>query len=225
MEPLTPADKPSDPDQSEPQERWEIADQWRQGWRALKWGFTGLVTIGTLVVVGQVFLFYQMFSEIHWLLGWAFAAAFTGLCFFFIALPLMRFLRSPAIAEPPKVDLSADDISADDIARRIAYDAQYLKGMARNPALIAKQAEILNVQEELRLLKVRAASTDIETSPGDDDPSNHTRRRNVAAKELGNLERDRIAPLLSSRQTSGQLHPQRSDCCRCFNNSEFKRLG
>ena len=198
MEPPMPADEPRPIDQSAPEERWEIADQWQQGWRTLKWAFGGFVTIGALVVVGQVFLFYQMFSEIHWSLGWSFAGLFAGLCFWFIAMPLFRFLQSPAIAEPPKVDLSADTISAGEIADRITYDAQYLKGMARNPALVAKQAEILKVQEELRLLKTRATAADV--SGG----------RTSAAKELAALERDRIAPLLSDldKQVDSYIHKE-----------------
>ena len=76
---------PSAPNETD---RWEIADQWRQAWRGLKWTAAGLITIAALMAVGQIYLFQQLFSEIHPALGWGFVISATGLAARFVGWPL-----------------------------------------------------------------------------------------------------------------------------------------
>lgn len=163
-------------------ERWEIADQWRHAWRGLKWTATGLVAVAALMAVGQIYLFYQLFSDIHPVLGWGFVILATGLTLRFIGWPLVQFFRTPTIAHAPAVDLNAPAISLSRVLDRINFDDAYLKNMITNPVHASIQEEAILARQDLKLLKEAARTNN--TSPAD------------FAGELSTFERDRIAVLL-----------------------------
>ena len=91
-------------------EKWEIAHQWRVAWRTAKWGLAGIAGFTLLLAAGQVFLFHQMFASIHPVAGGAFVAIAIALAAWLVGAPLYRFFRTPTIARPPDVDLSADGV-------------------------------------------------------------------------------------------------------------------
>ena len=37
--------------------QWELAAQWAQGWRVVKWSVSALIVVAFLMVIGQGFLF------------------------------------------------------------------------------------------------------------------------------------------------------------------------
>jgi|GEM_PF-295440 len=162
--------------------RWEIADQWRLAWRGLKWTAGGLLAFLTLLSVGQIYLFHQMFSDIHPALGWGFITAITGFFVWFIGLPLVRFFRTPTIAHPPNVDLTSPTVSLSNVLDRVEFDDAYLKGMATNPALVDLHGDILKARQDLQTLRDTA------------------KRENMAsdafAQSLEAFERTRMAVLL-----------------------------
>ncbi|MGD2133999.1 MAG: DUF697 domain-containing protein, partial [Maricaulaceae bacterium] len=123
-------------------ERWEITRQWKLAWRALKWTFYGGLMIAALTIVGQVYLFYGLFSDIHPFAGYAFAAAVTIAFVWLIVLPAARFLHMPAMARPPEVDLARPDLGADDIAKRLKFDVTYLRALRKNPLMADRLAEV-----------------------------------------------------------------------------------
>lgn len=175
---------PADPAtaQPQPEEKWEIADQWQRLWRTLKWAVSGFVCVGALICVGQIYLFQQIFSDIHWALGGGFTFIVTGLAIWFIAIPLIRFFKAPAIAEPPNVDLTATTVSPIHVLRRMTYDLTYLKGLARNPEMATHLTAISQTRADLSVLK--------------DDLTKSTTSATEIARTLADFERQRIAPLL-----------------------------
>lgn len=142
------------PDNNTPD--WELARQWRRAWAVLKFSFTALVVILFLVVIGQGFLFYQMFDAVHPALGVGFAVLLAGLLAVLVGRPLVSFFRTPVMAEPPAMPVAGVAVTAGDLAARIGYDLKYLKALARNPALTAEQASIEADMEKGRALLARA---------------------------------------------------------------------
>ncbi|MEL7481875.1 MAG: DUF697 domain-containing protein [Pseudomonadota bacterium] len=114
---------------------WDLASQWKETWRILKWAATALVVIAFLTVIGQAFLYYRMFDDMHPLLGIAFAISLAGLLAFLIGRPLLSFFMTPVMARPPDVpiDLASPDPAA--LTTRLKFDRRYLKALARNPEL------------------------------------------------------------------------------------------
>ncbi len=184
------ASPPANPPARQTPERWEIADQWRIAWRSIKWAAIGVVSFLALMAVGQIYLFHQMFSDIHPALGWGFVFAFTALGVWLVGLPLARFFNAPVIARPPEVDLEAETVSTTDLKKRFAYDEKYLNNIAANPALIAHRAEALKAREDLQVLR--------------NDESDGL------AKRLAEFERTRIATLLADldKQVDDYIHKE-----------------
>lgn len=185
--PVTPGASPAPP---QSRDRWELAHQWRLAWRTIKWTAAGIISLLALLAVGQIYLFHQLFSDIHPALGWAFVVAVTGLCFLLIGAPLLKFMRAPQIAEPPNVNLAAPIVNDADLFRRFDFDAAYLKNMAANPALSAQGEAIGKARADLDALK-KAGGEDI-------------------ARKLAEFERQRIAPLLAGldSQVDDYIHKE-----------------
>jgi len=122
--------------------KWELAAQWRLAWRALKWSFTALSVLGFLVVIGQGFLFYRMFADIHPALGLVFVILLAAILIILVGRPLASFFSTPVMARPPSVHLDADDPSKAAMSARLAYDLKYLKALSRNPELKAERKAI-----------------------------------------------------------------------------------
>ncbi len=186
---MNPASPETSLETQEP-DRWEIAYQWRLAWRSLKWAVTGVIIFLALLAVGQIYLFHQMFSDINPALGWVFIAALSILFLWLVGVPLIKFLRAPQIAQPPNVDLKADDIDPAALKKRFEFDDAYLRSMTANPALIGHHAAALTAREDLRALE-----------KGDAD--------NLPAR-LSEFERTRIAILLSDldKQVDDYIHKE-----------------
>lgn len=133
-------------------ERWELAYQWRMLWRTLKYAVLGFLAFLTLLAVGQIYLFHQLFSDIHPFLGWAFIAFITGFLLFFVVWPLARFLHAPEISHPPDVNLKDPAITPSALESRLHFDAAYLKNMGANPELADHRAEALKARDDLLVL-------------------------------------------------------------------------
>ena len=163
--------------------RWEIAEQWRLAWRGLKWTAAGLLAFLALISVGQIYLFHQMFSDVHVALGWAFIAAITVFFIWFIGLPLYRFFRAPAIAHPPNVDLASPTVTLSQVLDRVEFDDAYLKGMSTNPALADKHEDIRAAHRDLMNMRDDAKANNIASA--------------TFAHSLADFERTRMAVLLA----------------------------
>ncbi|MEL6285633.1 MAG: hypothetical protein AAFQ18_05430, partial [Pseudomonadota bacterium] len=121
---------------------WELARQWSIAWRALKWGITAIIALGFLTVIGQGYLFYQIFADIHPILGWVFIAALTTLLALLVGRPLVSFFRTPVMATPPDITLDPANPDRQDLARRVAYDLRYLRALKRNPNLAGESQSL-----------------------------------------------------------------------------------
>ncbi|WP_370338335.1 DUF697 domain-containing protein [Parvularcula marina] len=163
------------------EERWEISAQWKRAWAAIKWTAYGAAMLAALVIIGQVYLFASMFFGIHPLLGGIFLGFVTVALVWFVLRPAWRFLRMPAVAVPPDVELGDPALTHRDVEQRTLYDLNYLKNMRRNPALTDEHegidAAILDLE------KLRQAEKHI-------DPK-------VAGEEINRFEQERILPLLT----------------------------
>lgn len=137
--------------------KWELAEQWNHFWACMKWGATAVLVLLALLIIGQGFLYYKVFADIHPVLGWVFVAALAGLLFLLVGRPLKAYLSTPVVATPPDVELDPEALSIEGLKKRLAYDIKFLKALARHPELkaenIAITASIDEVNAMLRDLK------------------------------------------------------------------------
>ena len=119
----------------EPAPQWEFASQWSKAWKVLKWSGVALLTIAFLTVIGQGFLFYRIFDDVHPVLGYSFILILAALLLFLVGRPLASFLSMPVAAKPPHTpfDIEKPDISL--LSQRLKYDLKYLAMLKRNPLL------------------------------------------------------------------------------------------
>lgn len=115
--------------------QWEFASQWSKAWKVLKWSGVALLTIAFLTVIGQGFLFYRIFDDVHPLLGYSFILILAALLLVLVGRPLASFLSMPVAAKPPHTpfDIEKPDISL--LSQRLKYDLKYLAMLKRNPLL------------------------------------------------------------------------------------------
>ncbi len=119
----------------EPAPQWEFASQWSKAWKVLKWSGVALLTIAFLTVIGQGFLFYRIFDDVHPVLGYSFILILAALLLLLVGRPLASFLSMPVAAKPPHTpfDIEKPDISL--LSQRLKYDLKYLAMLKRNPLL------------------------------------------------------------------------------------------
>lgn len=152
-----PAPVPASPPATKPAQQWELAAQWAQGWRVVKVGATVLIVIAFLMVIGQGYLFYRLFDDLHPLAGLVYIVVLTAGLAWLVARPVAAFLSMPVAARPPDIliDPAAPDPKA--IAARLHYDIRYLKMLAANPEVSAERAAIEESIAKGRALAARAA--------------------------------------------------------------------
>lgn len=126
---------PAPDDETAQTNDWELASQFLRMWRYLKWSFTALVVISFLLVIGQGFMFYRIFADVHPSLGWAFIAVLSLILLVLVGRPLAGFFRTPVMATPPDVHVDPENPGAAAMKERLHYDLKYLKAMRRNPEL------------------------------------------------------------------------------------------
>lgn len=113
--------------------QWELASQWAMAWRFLKWSATAFVVIGFLVVIGQGFLFYRMFDDVHPVLGYAYVVVLALILAVLVGRPLASFLAMPVAARPPSINIDPKAPAPAAMAARLKYDLKYLDMLAGNP--------------------------------------------------------------------------------------------
>jgi hypothetical protein len=120
--------------------QWEFASQWTKAWKVIKWSGAALLSLAFLTVIGQGFLFYRMFDDVHPLLGYSFVLLLAGLLLLLVGRPLVSFLSMPVAARPPHTpfDIENPDISL--LSQRLKYDLKYLAMLKRNPLLAGNVA-------------------------------------------------------------------------------------
>jgi len=121
---------------------WELASQWAQGWKFLKWSATAFIVIAFLVVIGQGFLFYRMFDDVHPVLGYAYVVILALMLAVLVGRPLMGFLSMPVAAKPPSIAIDPKSPDPKAIAARLRYDLKYLDMLAANPLVAEERAAI-----------------------------------------------------------------------------------
>jgi len=115
--------------------QWELASQWAQGWRFLKWSATAFIVIAFLVVIGQGFLFYRMFDDVHPVLGYAYVVILALILGVMVGRPIRSFLAMPVAARPPSIVIDPNAPKPSALAARLKYDLKYLDMLAGNPLL------------------------------------------------------------------------------------------
>ncbi len=141
---------------------WELARQWSLAWRALKWGVGGLIALALLMVVGQGYLYYNLFADIHPLLGIGFVAVLTAALGLLVGRPLWGFFRTPVMAQPPHVSTDESDPGSAAMRTRLAYDLRYLAALRRNPHLRGEAEAIESSIQAGRRLADAARAGDLE---------------------------------------------------------------
>jgi len=151
-----PVPVPAAPPAEKPPQQWELAAQWAQGWRVVKLAASVLIVIAFLMVIGQGYLFYRLFDDLHPIAGLVYIALLTAALAWLVARPIAAFLSMPVAARPPDIliDPKAPDPKA--IAARLNYDVRYLKMLAANPEVSAEAAQIEESIAKGRALAARA---------------------------------------------------------------------
>ncbi|HCX10953.1 MAG TPA: hypothetical protein DHU81_11565, partial [Hyphomonas sp.] len=141
--------------------QWEFASQWSKAWKVIKWSGAALLTLAFLTVIGQGFLFYRLFDDVHPVLGYAFILLLAGLLLLLVGRPLASFLSMPVAAKPPHTpfDIENPDISL--LSQRLKYDLKYLTMLKRNPLLVEDVASIEEGMVAGRALLARFAAADM----------------------------------------------------------------
>ncbi len=152
---LVPVSAP--PPSEKPPQQWELAALWAQGWRVVKLAASILVVIACLIVIGQGYLFYRLFDDLHPVAGLVYILGLTAALAWLVARPIAAFLSMPVAARPPDIliDPKAPDPAA--IAARLNSDVRYLKMLAANPEVQAERAAIQESMAKGRALAARAA--------------------------------------------------------------------
>lgn len=132
-----------------------MARQATLAWRMFKVTASVLFAIGALVVIGQGFLFYRIFADMHPALGIAFIFMLTGLLFLLVWRPLLSFFQTPVMATPPDIPVAVDALMPDMLHARLRYDLAYLKALGRHPGLVDQRGEILRAEQAGRVLLAR----------------------------------------------------------------------
>ncbi|MFN4185989.1 MAG: YcjF family protein [Hyphomonas sp.] len=147
---------PAAPPVKNSSQQWELAAQWAQGWRVVKFAASVLVVIAFMMVIGQGYLFYRLFDDLHPLAGLAYIVILTAALAWLVARPIMAFLSMPVAAKPPDIliDPKAPDPKA--LVARIRYDIRYLQMLAANPAVQSERAAIEESIAKGRALVARA---------------------------------------------------------------------
>lgn len=125
-----------------PPAEWEIATQWKLAWRALKWSFTAISVLGLMAIIGEGFLFYRLFADVHPVLGWVFAGLLAAVLILLVGRPLASFFSTPVMARPPDVTLDIEAPAPHAMHARLQYDLKYLKALRRNPELKTEREAI-----------------------------------------------------------------------------------
>lgn len=148
---------PAQPPAEKPAQQWELAAQWAQGWRVVKVAASVLIVTAFLMVVGQGYLFYRLFDDLHPIAGLVYILVLTAALAWLVARPIAAFLSMPVAAKPPDIliDPKAPDPKA--IAARLTYDVRYLKMLAANPEVQAEAAAIQDSIAKGKALAARAA--------------------------------------------------------------------
>ncbi len=138
--------------------QWELAAQWAQGWRVVKWSVSALVVAAFLVVIGQGFLFYRLFDDVHPVLGYAYVLILAGLLVALVGRPIAGFLSMPVAARPPSILIDARAPRPEALAARIRYDIRYLQMLQANPLTHSERPAIAQGIARARDLLGRAGS-------------------------------------------------------------------
>ena len=137
-----PVPVPAAPPAEKPPQQWELAAQWAQGWRVVKLAASVLVVIAFLMVIGQGYLFYRLFDDLHPIAGLVYIVVLTAGLAWLVARPVAAFLSMPVAARPPDILIDPKAPAPKAIAARLNYDVRYLKMLAANPEGQAERAAI-----------------------------------------------------------------------------------
>ncbi len=136
--------------------QWELAAQWAQGWRVVKWSVSALIIAAFLVVIGQGFLFYRLFDDVHPVLGYAYVLILAGLLVALVGRPIAAFLSMPVAAKPPSIVIDAKAPQPEALVARIRYDIRYLQMLQANPLTQGERPAIAQGIAKARALLERA---------------------------------------------------------------------
>ncbi len=174
-----PVDEPAEP-------KWELAAQWSRAWRVVKWSITAMLAVSFLLVIGQGFLFYRVFADVHPALGIAFVALLAAMLFLLVGRPLKAYFTTPVVATPPHIDLDPAAPTRAALLARLAYDVKFIKALRRHPDLKDDLAAL-----ELALSEAQALMTRVKNGP--EVQAGHV-AKTLAAFEMDHIEA-RLKPL------------------------------
>lgn len=176
---------PAQPPKDGPKDgvEWELASQWAKGWKFLKWSVTAFIVIAFLVVIGQGFLFYRLFDDVHPVLGYAYILILALILGVMVGRPVLSFLRMPVAARPPSIEIDPKAPAPHALVARLKYDVRYLEMLAGNPLVAEERAAIADGIARGRALLERAGrATSVEAL--------------MISADLEAFERDEIEVLL-----------------------------
>jgi putative membrane protein len=164
---------------------WELLRQWRRAVRAAKWAVGVVLGVLALLVVIEAARYFDFFVRIHWTLGVAYVVALVAFFAVLIGLPTWRYLRIPAVMQPPAVDLRDGRATHEELVRHARFLSRYCRSLSRNPELAEQRAQITQTAADAAGLYRRARSAHADDLAG-------------LLGEIRAFERDRVEPLLQA---------------------------
>lgn len=142
---------------------WELASQWNRAWKRIKLVGSLIIVLGFLIVVGEGFLLFRTFWEVHPIFGVGFLALISAILYFLVGRPLISFFSTPVMAMPPGVHLDPKAPDRTALMARLKFDVKYLKALQANPALQEDAAGIAASIDRGNALLALARDTDAGT--------------------------------------------------------------
>lgn len=151
--------------------------------KALRYASLLIVIVAALVIVRELRAGFVFFEGLFAGGGWAFLALAVIVGWLGLGRPVARYVNVPAALKQPPLPVG-DDLSVNDVAKRLAFVARYVGGLSGNGRLEGNRGRIAEV-------KASAESLRREVSSG------ATGDAAACRAALDRFEREEVDPLLA----------------------------
>lgn len=109
--------------------------------RGLKAASYLVIGVSVLVMAREVAAAFEALHGVHPVLGWTFLVVLAAALFWFVGRPAVRYWRVPPALKQPRWPRNAErDLRL--VRKRAAFCARYLRGLRRNPRMLAHEERL-----------------------------------------------------------------------------------
>ena len=163
----------------------DLVKLFRKTLKTLKFLSIGFVAVAAVVLALEVADIYALLAAIQPWLGVGFLLLLAAGLATLLGPPLVRYVRTPVVSQPPAMPAEGERLTVDHVAARIDHVARYLRRLELNPRLAESTQAVIDAREACAKLKQRATRR----ADGDADQM---------LAEFAAFERERVEPLLET---------------------------